>query len=239
MTIFILLAGLLSLAILRWRGYRRSSVVGFTFIALCTLLIATGLPQRLLLYPLQHPFMRDPSINWQTPSVIILLGAGEVKPENSVMPSLTGYARILKTAQLYHACRQTQDQCTIIASGGDPDNHQAQEANVYANALRKMGIAINDIQLEPNSRNTFEEAEYIKPLLLPNPQKQVILVTSAYHLQRSHYIFNAFGIPTIPVASDFLSIEKTSNISVNIVTMDAILHECIGLLYYKIRISGK
>lgn len=235
MTIFILLGGFFCSTMFLWRDNRHISMFGFLCCSVVTILIATGLLQRPLLYSLQHPFMKEADINWQIPSIIILLGGGEIQAEDSVIPSLAGNARILKTAQLYHTCQKTQHTCRIIVSGGDPGHHQAQEARVYANILASVGINIADMLLEPNSRNTFEEADYIKSMLAHLEYKQLILVTSAYHLQRSHYVFDAFGISTIPVASDFLSIEKSTEISSNFVTMDHLLHEYLGMLCYAIK----
>jgi uncharacterized SAM-binding protein YcdF (DUF218 family) len=217
---------------LRFFHYRKLSISCFSLTIILFIAIAAGWPQRPLLHYLQRDFLTPQHINWQNHNIIVLLCGGEIPVTTRLVPSTESFGRILKSAQLYTACKNAHKNCTIIVSGGNPQDYQDSEANAYAQELIELGIPQKDIQFETNSNNTFEEAEYLKDTFKKLDNTQVILVTSAYHLKRSLYIFKAFGIDTVPVASDYASIDTILAAGHNIAVMDSALHEWIGIAWY-------
>ena len=87
-------------------------------------------------------------------------------------------------------------------------------------------------------KNTYEESLAVTKII-PN-NSSIILVTSAFHMQRSKYLFEKQGFDVIPYPVDF----KSSNTKISIMSflpkIDAFyktsifIRENIGRLYYKL-----
>ena len=71
-----------------------------------------------------------------------------------------------------------------------------------------MGIPKKDLFTTYPVSNTLQEAKAIKKLLndeVPASQKKVILVTSAFHMNRAKRVFEREGISILPYPVDFKS----------------------------------
>ena len=95
---------------------------------------------------------------------------------------------------------------------------------------------------EENSRNTYENAVYVKPLLKRNNLKSVLLVTSATHMPRAYAVFKAQNIDVIAMPTDYLVTDNDDPLVFNwIPTAQAlsgttwILKEYLGWWYYRLR----
>ena len=64
-----------------------------------------------------------------------------------------------------------------------------------AAVAREMGIPERDIILETKSRDTKDEAMFIKPIVGNEP---FVLVTTASHIPRSMALFKKLGMDPIP-----------------------------------------
>src|ERR1700748_1317365 len=91
----------------------------------------------------------------------------------------------------------------LISSGNgnlQPDDFK--EAAWTRTVLKKFNLPDSAILIEQNSRNTFENAAFSKQLLeKAHLQPPYLLVTSAYHMRRSLYIFRRAGMDVIPYPS--------------------------------------
>jgi uncharacterized SAM-binding protein YcdF (DUF218 family) len=58
--------------------------------------------------------------------------------------------------------------------------------------------------VEPNSRNTHENAVETQKILESQGISRVILVTSAMHMPRSYRVFQKAGLEVIPLPADYL-----------------------------------
>jgi len=68
------------------------------------------------------------------------------------------------------------------------------------------GVAPEDIIIESASRNTHENALYVKDLVSSNAKKgKVILITSAFHMRRAEGCFRKVGIDVTGFSTDFYS----------------------------------
>ena len=77
-----------------------------------------------------------------------------------------------------------------------------------------MGIPKKDLFTTYPVSNTLQEAKAIKKLLndeIPASQKKVILVTSAFHMNRAKRVFEREGIIVLPYPVDFRS-NKSSHL---------------------------
>jgi uncharacterized SAM-binding protein YcdF (DUF218 family) len=110
--------------------------------------------------------------------------------------------RVILAAWLYH--QQRAD--TIVVSGGYIDflGSETPEAKAMVELLQLLGVPEEAIVAEARSRNTYENAIFVKPLLEEMGAERVLLVTSAMHMPRSVGIFAKQGIDVIPAPTDYV-----------------------------------
>lgn len=151
---------------------------------------------------------------------IILLGGGASKTLKGLEPGQSAYDRILKTAEVYNSHHQK-----IIISGGISKKNKISEAKVYAEELYKLGVPKKDIFLNEKSKNTYQNAEFVRNMLVKSTD-QYCLVTDGLHLKRSKLYFDSFDIQTIPLASSLPSTEvRILPNTYNIYVTQRMLHE--------------
>lgn len=171
--------------------------------------------------------------HWQSQNIIIVLGAGTSKllTLDAIKPTIIAYSRIETAYQLYHTCKASLQQCTLLISGGDPHHVGQSEADVYQKEFLQMGVAKDDILLEPNSNNTFENAKFTRTLLTSHTSAQLFLVTSGTHMKRALCHFNRFGMNPIPIPSDYIVADVSRvPLAFNLAITDLALHEYAGML---------
>ena len=219
-----------------WRRWRRLAGTFAVLAALLLVLAGSGVLPRLLLQQLQAPYAQRPALAWAPHNAIVLLTGGSIHvPHDDVEPGISAYGRITEAAVLYHACHQAGAGCTLLVSGGDPQHRGTTLAVSYARVLRGLGVPDEDLVLEPRSNNTWQNAQFSRPLLSRFDAPKVWLVSSAWHLRRSVLYFDHFGIAATPVRADYLHAELDSLPSAqNIVLTDVALHEYLGVLRYHI-----
>ncbi len=91
---------------------------------------------------------------------------------------------------------------TIILSGGASIGNLP-EAEVMKQLLEELGVDKEKIITEVRSRDTFENAKYVKEICEKNNFKRVVLITSAYHMPRAVETFKKTGLEVIPYPTDF------------------------------------
>lgn len=215
---------------------RRRSGSGWTFsiLALAWLFFAgCGPLTGMLLSHLQAGFSPD-ATHWGQRNAIILLGAGTVRGStDAVEPSLYANGRILRAAQLYRACKATGAECKLEVSGGDAMKLKQSEADVYAISLDRLGVPRTDLMLEGRSMNTFQNAQFSKPLLVAYGADKVVLVSSAVHLKRVMLYFAHFGIRGEAVRGDYVRARYDwLPTSENLSFADFAIHEYMGVARY-------
>jgi mannose-1-phosphate guanylyltransferase len=77
----------------------------------------------------------------------------------------------------------------IIVSGGSDSLPASIIADQMADYLIKNGVKKKDIIIEPNSRNTKEQAEEVMKILKEKGFKKVLLVASHFHQARAFLTF--------------------------------------------------
>lgn len=104
--------------------------------------------------------------------------------------------------------------------------------------LIRQGIPEEKIIVESESRNTAENAMFTKRILEKQGRKKVLLVTSAFHMYRSHLIFQKAGLDTVPFPVDFRAYRIFPGPEAFFPTPQAMLHstyvikEYLGILAY-------
>ena len=87
----------------------------------------------------------------------------------------------------------------------DPEDLGGPLADLMRDYLIELGVAPEDIVTESKSRNTFENATYVREIADQLGYNQILLVTSALHMPRSVAIFERQGFEVIPAPTDFLA----------------------------------
>jgi uncharacterized SAM-binding protein YcdF (DUF218 family) len=111
-----------------------------------------------------------------------------------------------------------------------------------------LGVPAEAISVETKSRNTYEHAKNAGPLLTEREFRRVLLVTSALHMPRALGVFKRQcpGTEFIPAPTDFGEttpkprpfIKEVADViptAENLRLMSNVLHEYIGIAYYKCR----
>lgn len=168
--------------------------------------------------------------------VIVLLGGGiydHVKDLTGTgFPSGDTLARLVTVVRL-----QKRLNIPVIISGGAVYPWKKAEASVDRRFLVELGVPADKIILEEKSRDTFENAKYVKYICEKRDFRDPILVTSAFHMRRSLMIFRHFNITVTPVPVE-LRIWKRKYRWPDYLPGDlraarTACHEYLGLLYYR------
>ncbi|MEG8098855.1 YdcF family protein [Candidatus Liberibacter brunswickensis] len=204
--------------------------------------IGFGFIPKILLENLQFSYeitLLSPQWN-EDSNIIVLLGNGTtitpIHNKVDIRPSPTSYSRIFETLRLYNSCKKHSKHCKIIISGGDPQKHGLSESIVYSNKLLEMNVDIKDIINETKSLNTFQNAQFSSKIIKEMNGKNIIIVSSAYHLKRSKLYFQYLGINTKTSCSDYINASYSIvPMSINFYLTELALKEYIGILisYYR------
>lgn len=169
---------------------------------------------------------------------IVVLGGGTLSfsPEEDSTGSLT--AESIKRAIYGLYLAGIFDKPVIFSGGRSYKTQGESESDIAMKIIKRYASEKTVLLKEDQSRTTFENAEFVKSTFNP---KKIILVTSAYHMKRSLYSFNAAGIPCIPAPTDY----KIDSFEYNFTSfipktgeMDSIykaLKEYVGLLFYGLK----
>lgn len=134
----------------------------------------------------------------------------------------------------------------ILITGGNSDLHPSKynQADWVVSQLKELNFPDSCIIEARNSRNTYEDAIYTKELLENNHlQPPYLLVTSAFHMRRSLFIFKKMGLAVIPVPCNFFAGRNKESIASLLPSAGALaaweiyIKEMVGFAVYYIRSS--
>ena len=167
---------------------------------------------------------------------IILLGGGIVEGVSDIsgtgIPSYDMSVRTMDAFRLYKRYN-----LPIIISGGSISEQK--EADVVKRILLDIGVKPDKIITEDKSRDTVENALFVKDIFREKKFRKGLLITSGYHLRRSELLFKAVGLDIYPHSSGLLSAKKKAYFlydflpNIGELKKSAIfLKESIGLCFY-------
>lgn len=96
----------------------------------------------------------------------------------------------------------------IVLTGGSGSLtvDEPSEATAINTFLQKLNIPASAIWVEPDSRNTHENAAFTKELLSEKqPAARCLLITSAFHMRRAKACFEQVGLSCTPLSVDYMS----------------------------------
>lgn len=128
---------------------------------------------------------RDRVVENPPPKVMVIFGC-QVKPDG---PSILLRDR-LDTALDY---LEAHPDMTVVVTGGKGDDEHMSEAQCMYNYLTEHGVNGENILMEDQSRNTWQNANYTLDLLARNGYdiaEDVLLVSSGFHLSRIEMLWD-------------------------------------------------
>ena len=130
--------------------------------------------------------------------VLVVLGGGVNRNDT---PTTAERARTNRAADLW----QQGLAPVIICTGGRPSFATISEAETCRDILvNRRGIPASAVVLEDRSRSTQENALYTAEIMRAHDWRTAVIVSDAYHLLRSQWIFSNVGIVsyTSPVLNE-------------------------------------
>lgn len=233
----VILAGLCGVVLMRTRWRRGGARLA---IGSLLLLAAIGfLPVGQLLAGLLENRFPQWDASRGAPDGIIVLG-GSIAPELSQQRGEAAVTSSPERLTVIGKLARDYPNARIVFTGGNAAIRPGgpAEADFVLPVFEQMGVARNRVMLERRSRNTIENAEFTKVLVLPKPGERWLLVTSAAHMPRSVGCFRQAGFPVeaYPVgwraARGWLLPEKA--LSAGLARFDRAAHEWIGLIAYRL-----
>lgn len=133
---------------------------------------------------------------------------------------------------------------TIMASGGSGilNFNDATEAERINQVMRTCQVDSAHIILEPEARNTYENAVYSTRILKERfPGKRILVFTSAFHCRRAQACFTKQGLAVDMFPVDFRYYDPAFNFEKAFIPNDGawakwslLIHEVAGYLIYKL-----
>jgi uncharacterized SAM-binding protein YcdF (DUF218 family) len=172
---------------------------------------------------------------------IVLTGTTITKPyPNDRVYFHKGADRVTHTVELYKLGLIEK----ILISGGSGRIilEDEPEANKYKKVMILMGVDTADILIENETRNTYESAVAVRPMLdsMKYRAEDCVLITSAFHLRRSLACYRKAGVNLDYFSTDFYSHPREYSIGSFIVPQvepliiwHKLFKEWIGFAAYK------
>jgi len=230
-------------SILIWTGWARWGRRFVTIGAILLLIAGLSPLGNALILPLEDRFPRANLDDPPPPTGFIILGGAEDRLVGSarLAPALNEAAeRMVEAAILARRFPEAK----IAFSGGDPGifYHANTEAEGAKTLLTALGVAKDRLILEAKSRDTYENAAFLKEELTRagelGPGKRWLLITSAYHMPRAMGAFRKAGFAVEPWPVDYRTRGKADltrpfdKVSEGLRRVDVASREWVGLLAY-------
>jgi uncharacterized SAM-binding protein YcdF (DUF218 family) len=175
----------------------------------------------------------------QLKGVVVLGGSFnsglQSKERNEVLLNSSA-ERLTKVLEIYNK----NPKILILFSGfsGELKPQGWSESDMAKKFFLDQGVRSENLIFENKSRNTFENISFSKDII-KNYKGAWGLITSASHMPRSYFVFKKQGLILEPIIVDYKT--GTSpifwinfNISNGLSNWSTILHEVVGISYYKI-----
>jgi uncharacterized SAM-binding protein YcdF (DUF218 family) len=237
---FLMPPGILILALLVvWWSMRRHKARSSGLLGIIFLFYVLSIPYSgdILLKSLEYQYIPPEQPKGD---VIVMLGGGATldTPDIDGFGHLSGSAanRLLTAVRLHNKLG-----APIILSGGQVFKDSGTEALIGKRILLSLGVAADKIIVEDASLNTKQNAEYVRKILQAQGFTRPILVTSAFHMERSVLQFQKQGALVQPFPTDY-SASRESRMNINKFAPSAealrnsyiVLHEYLGILAAKV-----
>lgn len=210
----------------------------FAFVALLVLLVSSNpMVGNYLMKKLEYPYQPIPISSIKENDAIVVLSGGLHQAGNEKYSTyeFKDPDRFFAGIDLF---KQSKADKLIFTAGQLPwSDNGLPEGYVLKDKAISLGVP-GFILVTEKVKNTYEESIAVTKIV-PN-NSSITLVTSAFHMQRSKYLFEKQGFNVMPYPVDF----KSSNSKVSIMSFlpdvnalnktSLFIRENLGRLYYKL-----
>jgi uncharacterized SAM-binding protein YcdF (DUF218 family) len=188
-------------------------------------------------YYLEKDYINNPTAGDKKIDAIVVLGGG-TKDINALKDTFnTGIEslRVLHAVVVYNKTGAKYFVCSGKGSG------RASEAEAMAKLAEKLGVPKEKIRIEPNSKNTGENANNVNKMFV-NKNVNIGLVTSAFHMKRSEGEFKKYFNHVVPLPAHYLYSSPMGNAVIRYMPQSEELYktsialkEIVAQLWYKLK----
>ena len=232
----LLLMGLAGLALLAAGRRRLGKALSLSSLILFLILAYSPLGDTLN-YVLENRFpVWDPARG--APDGIVVLG-GVISPTLSRARGQVTLSDAAERVTVIAKLARDYPNAKIVFSSGDASllGNQPAEADYLYPLLDSFGVPRGRVLLEDKSRNTAENATFVKALVKPKPGERWLLVTSAQHMPRAVGCFRRVGFPVEAYPVDWHTFPHwrarfPTRFGDGLADADFVVHEWEGLVAY-------
>ena len=218
---------------LRWdRSSFYTSMLAIGWLYLCS----TALFANFLSGTLEREFVpRAMSVVEKADAIVLLGGATRGDTPMGSLADLNQHAdRLVHAVDLYKAGKAP---VVLLTGGGMGDGRP--EALQMRDVLEVMGVPVEQVLLEKQSRDTHDNAVNSARILKDKGMHRILLVTSAYHMRRALAVFERQGLTVVPAPTDYQQLVAKPVMPGWLPTVGSLhqstdaLHEIVGYWVYR------
>ena len=178
----------------------------------------------------------DP-LRTQPAQAIVVLGGGKYHAAPEYGTDTVSESTLVRLRYAAFLHRQTGK--PVLVSGGSPEGSPISEAQTMKSVLENE-FKIPVAWTEAASNNTLENARASRAMLAPLGINRVYLVTHAWHMPRSQWIFAQAGFDVVPAPTKFatrfgLTPRDFMPQADALLDSSYFFHEIIGLAWYRLK----
>lgn len=196
---------LFTIGIVLYFCHKRQTAIRLITFSIVTIALAGLSPMsNLMMLSLEEQYAKPAIENLDAPDGIIVLGGmldtliSERRNETTLN---NGAERLTEAAKM--ALRFPKSRILVTGGVGALIYRGRDEATMAKKFLIDLGIDKDRIQIETQSKNTWQNAVFSKKLIKPKAGENWLLITSAFHMPRSMGVFRAAGFPVTPWPVDY------------------------------------
>ena len=211
----------------------------FLFLAFIILIVTSNpIVGNYLMQKLEHPYKPISSYSISKADAIVMLSGvlKKIEIKNNAKYEFGEANRFLSSIDLIN---QNKANKLIYTAGKVPwIENRKPEGYILKNKAISLGVPQDKILVTENVINTYEESIAVTKLIPKN--SSIILVTSAFHMDRSKYLFEKKGFVVTPFPVDFKSSATDISVFSFLPSLGAMkkvstfIKEKIGRIYYKL-----
>ena len=219
----------------------RRQKTGKIIVTIGVILLTTmsyGAVSDMFLGPLEYRYLPIKDISaFQDVKWVVVLGGGHyTDPTLSITDQLSD-ASLVRLVEGIRIHKKLLNSKLLLSGGGFFSS--TTDASAMAKMAMALGIEKKNIVLESESKDTKDQARFIRNIIKAN---RFILVTSASHMARSVALFKANGMRPIPAPTGYrvkttleLSPARFFPSAKGIDKMERVVYEYLGIVWARLR----
>ena len=190
-----------------------------------------------LCYYLEKDYINNQTVGSKNIDAIIVLGGGtkDIHALKTTLNSGIEALRVLHAVVVYNQTGARYFVCVGKGAG------KVSEAQTMAKLAQSLGVPKEKIRIEPNSKNTSENASEANKMF-GDRKINIGLVTSAFHMKRSEREFKKYFTNVVPLPAHYLYSSPGKNVVIKYMPQSEELYktslalkEITGQLWYRLK----